>query len=173
MSKISSVRRGLVCTAALIAALWASSLPAGAQSTGTFTASPTSALAGSSISVASVTPCTLPAGVTGAPLVRATLTRGSTALADVTITVDASGSWRGTVRVPPGTSAGPAELSAFCIASPQAEGAVFEYTAVTIQVAAGQLARTGDTSAAAIVSGAIALLLGLALRFAARPVMRV
>jgi hypothetical protein len=172
MSKISSVSGRLVCATAMVAALWATSLPAGAQTTGTFTASPTSAFAGSSISLASVTPCTLPAGVTGAPLVRATLTRGSSALADVTIPVDASGSWRGTLRVPSGTTSGPAELSAFCIASPQAEGAVFEYSAVTIQVAAGQLARTGDTSAAAILSGAIALLLGLALRFAARPVMR-
>jgi hypothetical protein len=172
MPKISSICRGVVGTSALIAATWVLSLPASAQTTGTFTASPTSAFPGSSISVASVTPCTLPAGVTGAPLVRVTLTRGNTAFADATITVDASGSWRGTVRVPDGTSAGPAELTVFCIASPQAEGALFEYTAVAIQIGSGQLAHTGGASAVAAACGALVLLFGLALRFAARPVMR-
>jgi hypothetical protein len=145
-----------------LAALVALSSSAVAQD-GTFTASASSGAAGSVITVTSVTPCTLPAGVTGSPLVRVSLSRGSTVLGSASITVSASGSWSGTLTVNAGAAEGTAQLAAFCLASPDAEGAVLAYTPLPFSVGTSELARTGASSTPIMMWGAMLLLGGLAL----------
>jgi hypothetical protein len=131
----------------------------------TFTASPTSLAPGGSISVQSVAPCTLPAGVTGAPQAELALTRNNTTLGRATIVAAADGSWSGSVPVDASAAGGSAQLTAFCIASPQAEGALFEYQAVTVTITGNALARTGSSTAPAATAVAIGLLaLGAAFR---------
>jgi hypothetical protein len=115
------------------------------------------------ITVTSVTPCTLPAGVTGAPVVRVSLTRGNTILGSASIPVSASGSWSGTLTVPADASAGAAQLSAFCLASPQAEGAILAYGPLSFTVGSSELARTGTSSASTVMSGAALLVIGIVL----------
>jgi hypothetical protein len=145
-----------------VAVLCALSAPAAAKE-GAFTASPSSGLAGSAITVTSVTPCTLPAGVTGAPVIRVSLTRGNTILGSASITVSASGSWSGTLTVHADASAGAAQLSAFCLASPQAEGAILAYTPLSFAVGSSELARTGTPWATTVMWGAVLLLAGITL----------
>jgi hypothetical protein len=148
--------------ASALFALIAMAAPAAAQN-GTFTASASSGAAGSAVTVTSVTPCTLPAGVTGSPLVRVSLSRGSTVLGTASITVSASGSWSGTLTVNTGATDGTAQLSAFCLASPQAEGAVLAYDPLPFTVGTSELARTGAPSTSAFAWGTTLLLFGLVL----------
>jgi hypothetical protein len=91
-----------------------------------------------------VTPCTLPAGVTGAPFISVTLTRGSTVVATARIPVSPGGSWSGTLAVGNLAAPGTDTIEAFCIASPQAEGALLAYAAIPFVVtASGGLSNTG------------------------------
>src|SRR5262245_51420594 len=126
MSKVRPSLRPVIGLGMLAAALVLALPTAASAQTGTFTASPTSGAAGATVTLTSVTPCTLPAGVTGSPLVRVTLTRGSTRLGSAEIPVRADGSWSGSLHVGSNASAGTAQLSGFCFASPQAEGALLE-----------------------------------------------
>ena len=152
---------GILCASAVVA-LVAVSAPAAAQN-GTFTASASSGAAGSAITVTSVTPCTLPAGVTGSPVVRVSLSRGSTVLGSASITVSASGSWSGTLTVNATATSGTAQLAAFCLASPQAEGAVLAYEPLPFTVGTSELARTGASSIPTIAWGMTLMLGGIVL----------
>lgn len=156
---------GAVAIGAGIVAGWA--VPAWAQS-GTFRATPTSGPPGTTISVSSVTPCVLPAGVTGSPFGRITLSRGSTVLASGDFPALSSGSWSGTLTVPSGTTAGAATLGADCQASQQAEGSLVHYDNVSFIVTSGQVsgATTSPTGqpwagSAPYVGAAFGLGLGL------------
>jgi LPXTG-motif cell wall-anchored protein len=117
--------------------------PAQAQ-TGTFRATPTSGPPGTVITVSSVTPCKLPSGVTGAPFATVALHRGSTVVTGGSFTASASGAWSGTLTVGRLAAPGKDVITAFCIASPQAEGAFLAYQDVTFTVTGpGGLAATG------------------------------
>jgi hypothetical protein len=148
-----------VCAIAIAVSLAA---PVAAQN-GTFTASASSGAAGSTVTVTSVTPCTLPAGVTGSPVVSVSLSRGSTVLGSASITVSASGSWSGTLTVNANATNGTAQLEAFCLASPQAEGAVLAYEPLPFTVGTSELARTGAPSIPLMMLGMTVSLAGLAL----------
>ena len=149
---------------------------AGAQ-TGTFTSSPSSGPAGTTISAQSVTPCVPPASSPGGgPFIRLTLQRGSVTLGSGTLTsklmmtfgsaqipLGSGGSWSGSVTVSSSASPGSAQLTAFCIAGPQAEGAVLEYTPHTFTVTSGgALARTGGSPWRTTTVGAALILAGFA-----------
>ncbi len=136
---------------------------AGAQ-TGTFTSSPSSGPAGTTISAQSVTPCVPPASSPGGgPFIRLTLQRGSVTLGSAQIPLGSGGSWSGSVTVSSSASPGSAQLTAFCIAGPQAEGAVLEYTPHTFTVTSGgALARTGGSPWRTTTVGAALILAGFA-----------
>ena len=125
--------------------------------TPSFTASPRSGGVGSTVSVRSVTVCTLPSGVTGAPLAEVSLTQGARVLAKGRFTASASGAWHGVLVVGSTARPGPALVSAFCLASPQAEGALFEYRSLSFTVAG--LPRTGAGSGLALAARLGVLLL--------------
>lgn len=122
-----------------------------------FTVSPKSGGAGTAISVRSVTVCRLPAGVTGAPLAEVTLVQGSRVVAKGRFTATASGSWHGVLHVGSSAAPGPAHVDAFCLASAQAEGALFKYQSVSFTVSG--LPRTGAGPELTLSAGAGALLL--------------
>jgi hypothetical protein len=144
-------------------------LPSAAAQTATFSATPASGPPGTSIVLSSVTQCRLPAGVTGQPLVRATLSRGSTVISAATIPVAASGSWTGTLRVGRLAASGVDTIEAFCLASPQAEGALLAYSPRTFTVTAPTgLAGTGFDSWPAAAGGAALVLGGSLLLLASR-----
>jgi hypothetical protein len=84
-------------------------------------------------------------------------------LGSASITVSASGSWSGTLTVNAGAADGTAQLSAFCLASPQAEGAVLAYEPLPFTVGTSELARTGAPSTSAFAWGTTLLLFGLVL----------
>ena len=65
----------------------------------TFTVDKTSVRRGETLVLTSSTPCTLPAGVTGAPVVKVALVRGSVTLASESATPDSS--WRVDARGSP------------------------------------------------------------------------
>jgi hypothetical protein len=128
--------------------------PASAQSA-TFNVSPTSGIAGAALAVSSVTPCLLPAGMTGAPFARVTLTQGSTVLLSGDFTADASGAWGGTMSGPWQGQAvvGPAIVAAECIASLQAEGSLLAYQDVAFTVLASEPSAPPATFQATPTSG--------------------
>lgn len=155
----------MVATIAAVAVVLAA--PAGAQSE-TLNASPQSGGPGTVINLSSVSPCTLPQGVTGAPFVKVTLTRGSQTLAQKDFTLATDGSWSGTITVPASATAGAASLLGYCFASPQAEGAIFAYQAVAFTVT-GELARTGSSTMPLMLAALLFLAFGFAsLRWSAR-----
>ena len=142
--------------AALGAAAFLIALPAAGAGTATFTSTPASGPPGTSIVLTSRTPCTLPPGVSGQPFIRASLTRGSTVVSATTIALSPSGSWTGTLSVGSQAATGIDTIDAFCLASPQAEGALLAYSPRTFTVmTSGGLAGTGfdrwRVSATAIV----------------------
>jgi hypothetical protein len=158
-SKVAAVTLGFVVTSFVVAA-WASG--AGAQ-TGTFTSSPSSGPAGTTISVQSVTPCVPPpSSPGGGPFIRLALQRGSVTLGTAQIPLGSGGSWSGSITVSSSAAPGTAQLTAFCIAGPQAEGAVLEYTPHTFTVTGGgALARTGGSPWRATTVAIVLLLVGL------------
>jgi hypothetical protein len=151
----------IFASVAFVVAAWSSA--AGAQ-TGTFTSSPSSGPPGTTISVQSVTPCMPPASSPGGgPFIRLALQRGSVTLGTAQIPLGSGGSWSGSITVSSSASAGTAQLTAFCIAGPQAEGAVLEYTPHTFTVSGGgALARTGGSPWRATTVGTALVLVGFA-----------
>jgi len=133
-------RRAWVAAAVAVPLLVGGSQAAVAASP-TFTVSPTSGGVGTTLTVRSVSACKLPAGVTGAPLAEVTLVQGSHVVAKGRFTASSTGSWHGVLRVSSTARTGKATVTAFCLASPQAEGALFQYRSVSFTVAG--LARTG------------------------------
>lgn len=156
--------------AVIVGAVIALSLGSPVQAqTATFRATPTSGPPGTGIAVASVTPCVLPAGVTGAPFARVTLTRGSTVITAGRFPVSASGAWSGTLTVGSQAALGADTLQAFCIASPQAEGALLAYAAVPFTVTASSgLPSTGFNPWPGTIASAGLLIAGAWMVLAAR-----
>jgi hypothetical protein len=137
--------------------------------TATFRATPTSGPPGTRIVLTSTTPCRLPAGVTGQPFIRAALARGSTVITATTIPLDSSGSWTGALTVGSQAALGADTIEAFCFASPQAERVLLAYSPRTFTVtASGGLAETGFDGWLASATGAVLVLAGSSLLFAAR-----
>jgi hypothetical protein len=120
---------------------WAS--PAAAQDT--FQATPLSGSPGTSIAVSASSGCVLPSGVTGTPLAKMTLSRGSTVLVTGTFSASSSGAWSGTLVVPAGTTPGAATLGGACLASAQAEGALVAYSDMTFTVTAAPISGASTT----------------------------
>lgn len=143
-------------------------VPAAGAQTATFRSTPRSGPPGTSISLTSQTACTLPAGVTGAPFIRATLSRGSTVITAATIALLPDGSWRGTLTVGSQAAAGVDTIEVFCFASPQAEGALLAYSPRTFTVTAGGLPETGFDRWTAGVAAVALIVTGGALMLAAR-----
>jgi len=134
------VRRWLALPLLLgVMALLGAALTGGATALpdATFTSTPSSGPPGSSIEIASVTPCpSNPTGVAGPRVVRATLTRGSVVLGSVQLSVSSSGAWSGDLFVSRSATAGAARLDAFCFSSVEAEGATVAYPARSFTVVA-------------------------------------
>jgi hypothetical protein len=108
---------------------------ANAASAATFTNNPAAGPPGSSITVASITPCPPnPVGVVGPRLVRVTLTRASLVFGSVQLSVNAAGSWKGSLALGRSATPGAARLDAFCFSSAQAEGATLAYDPRTFTV---------------------------------------
>ena len=132
----------------------------------TFTVDKTSARRGETILLTSSTPCTLPSGVTGTPIVRVALERDAAVLARVSVSPGADGMWRASLIVGHSTAPGHARVTATCVASAQAEGALVVYDPVDVTVTA-ELAMTGAHTTPLAATGFGVLLSGLALAAAA------
>jgi hypothetical protein len=129
---------------------------------GSFAAGASAARSGTSITVSSITPCFSP--VSGTPLVRVFLGRGSSTLARSTFLVSSSGRWAGRLTIPSAASPGSAQLSAFCFSGPQAEGALLAYTPHDFTILSGgqveELAATGRKSWRVLIGGVGLVFLG-------------
>jgi LPXTG-motif cell wall-anchored protein len=114
--------------------------------------------------------CQLPAGVTGEPEVRVTLTSVHTGavVAGETFSVSNGGTWSGTLTVGPLAASGTDMLEANCFASPQAEGVLVTYQSIPIIVTAKPLPATGFTAWSWTLLGVALLTLGAALLGAGR-----
>jgi hypothetical protein len=132
----------------------------------TFTVSTTTVHRGAAIVVRSSTPCTLPAGVTGDPVVKVALVRGSAVLDSESVKPESGGAWSARLTVLRTSDPGAAQVTAFCLASEQAEGAILAYDPVDVTVT-GELAMTGGPTRPLAATGLGVLLLGLALAAAA------
>jgi hypothetical protein len=166
MSRVVTVAR--LGAVALGTATVVFTLPAAAADTATFTSTPASGPPGTSIVLTSRTPCRLPPGVSGQPFIRASLTRGSTVISAATIALSPSGSWTGTLSVGSQAAAGVDTIEAFCLAGPQAEGALLAYSPRTFTVtASGGLAGTGFDSWRPSVTAIVLLVAGGSLLLAA------
>ncbi|HZQ28523.1 MAG TPA: hypothetical protein VFA94_12560 [Acidimicrobiales bacterium] len=163
-------RRIGLCLALLATVLvgWASG--AWAQSTASFKLSPTAGRPGTTIAVASVTPCPPVAGVTGPARADVSVSRGSTSLGKASFPIDAAGKWSGSLRISTSASPGAAQVTVFCIANPQAEGAYFDYAprTFTVLAAGAQLAATGRHTGGLAALGASLVLAGALLELAGR-----
>jgi hypothetical protein len=137
----------------------------------TFTVSTTSVRRGEAIVVRSATPCVLPAGVTGAPVVKVALVRGSAVLDSESVTPDSNGAWSARLTVLSTSDPGAAQVTAFCLASEQAEGAILAYDPVDVTVT-DELPTTGAHTVPLAAAGFGVLLLGLALAAAAAATAR-
>jgi hypothetical protein len=134
-----------------------------AQAAGeTFTVNTTSARRGAAIVLTSSTPCTLPSGVPGTPIVRIALVRDSTVLGRVSVTAGADGMWRASLSVGRAVAPGGARVTATCVASDQAEGALIDYDPVDVTVTS-DLPTTGSHALPVAATGFGVLLFGLAL----------
>jgi LPXTG-motif cell wall-anchored protein len=134
---------------------------ANAQTNGEFTATPRSGPAATKIHIRSVTPCFAPPGVARSEV-------ADVAVGSAEFDVAGDGSWDGTLVVSTKAVAGAATLTAFCKASPQAEGAILAYTEQPFTVTSGTLARTGSSPLPILLAG-LALLGGGALLLRIRP----
>jgi|GEM_PF-4878362 len=134
----------------------------------TFSVSPQAGGIGTTIFVRSITVCRLPAGVTGAPLAAVTVTQGSRVVATGRFTASATGGWHGVLLVGATARPGTATVSAFCLASTRAEGALFSYRSVSFTV--GGLPATGAGPPAGLSAGLglLMILAGALLVLAAR-----
>ena len=128
----------------------------------TFTVDKTSVRRGETLVLTSSTPCTLPAGVTGAPVVKVALVRGSVTLASESATPNSSGAWSARLTVLSTSDPGAAQVTAFCLASEQAEGAILAYDPVDVTVT-NELPTTGARTLPLAAAGFGVLLLGLGL----------
>lgn len=133
----------------------------------TFTVDPTSGPPGTTVTLTGVTPCVLPAGVPGPPLVTATLERDSHVLTSARTQVRADGGWSVALTVGASLSPGPLQVGAVCQASPTAEGAVVSYDDVTFTVTGG-LANTGAPATVLVVVAGLLLVAGAAATVAGR-----
>jgi hypothetical protein len=140
---------------------------AGAQ-TATFRSTPRSGPPGTTIHLTSQTACTLPAGVSGAPFIRASLSRGSTVITAATIALMPDGSWQGALTVGSQAAVGVDTIEVFCFASPQAEGVLLAYSPRTFTVTAGGLPETGFDRWTAGVAAVVLVVAGGGLMLAAR-----
>jgi LPXTG-motif cell wall-anchored protein len=147
---------------ALAGAAFLVSAPIAGAAGSTFTVNTTTVKRGESITLTSSTPCTLPSGVTGTPLVRVTLARGSTVLARATGTTQSGGTWRATLVVPASIGNGSARVDAVCVASEQAEGALVDYDDVAVDIT-DDLPHTGSSSLPLAFGGGALALTGAAL----------
>jgi hypothetical protein len=103
--------------------------PAGAAD-GTITVTPAVTRPGP-VTVAPVAPCAPPPAAMGAQASVGVAGGGSPAPPAVVVPVAASGTWSATVNLP---STGHRTVSAFCLSSPQAEGAYFAYAPADVAV---------------------------------------
>ena len=128
---------------------------AGAQ-TGTFKVSSTSGPRGMRITVSSVSPCSLPSGVSGSPFVRVAISQGSTVIARQDFQPSSSGAWSGSLTVGANATPGAATIGGDCVASAQAEGLLLHYQDVTFTVTASSPTTTSTsvTTTTAPSSGA-------------------
>jgi hypothetical protein len=112
---------------------------ASAQSAVMFANTPAAGWPGSSITVSSITPCPLPLGVQGPPIVRVVLAQGAVdarGIGSIELPVNASGTWSGTLPVGASASQGDAILDASCFSSAQPGGATLAYQPRTFAVTA-------------------------------------
>jgi hypothetical protein len=156
VARIGRLCAGAVVVTAVVLISWPR--VASAQSA-TFRSAPASGAPGTVISVAAVTPCLSP--VAGTPFVRVFLQRGSATLGSATFTVTPEGSWSGSLRVGAGATQGSAQLSAFCFASPQAEGALVAYQPHKFAVLVGTPSPSGLPVTGAPTLALLALASGL------------
>lgn len=144
-------------------------LPAAGAESATFRSTPNSGPPGTRILLTSVTPCTLPPGVTGQPFIRASLSRGSTVVTATTTALLPNGSWRASLTVGRQAATGTDTIDVFCLASPQAEGALLAYSPRSFTVTApGSLANTGFDSWTAAVASIVLIMTGGGLMLAGR-----
>lgn len=158
--------KAAACASLGIGVVLGSAAAAHAQS-GTFQAGSTSAAPGSVITLRSVTPCTLPSGVQGSPLVRVGLSRDSQSLGSGESAVSSDGTWQASFTIDAGASPGPAQLHATCVASAQAEGALVDYEPVAFTVS-GALPHTGASPTALVLGAGVCVTAGAALLLSAR-----
>jgi hypothetical protein len=112
---------------------------ASAESAVAFANSPAAGSPGSSITVSSSTPCLLPFGVQGPPIVRVVLAQGAVdarGIGSIELPVNASGTWSGTLSVGASASQGDAILDASCFSSAQPGGTTLAYQPRTFAVTA-------------------------------------
>lgn len=128
--------RATLAVALIVMTCFASGSIAAQAQAAIFRATPTSGPPGTVVAVSSITPCVLPAGVTGTPFAEVTLARANTVLTRGHFTASPSGAWSGTLTVGDQAALGSDVLHAFCIASPQAEGAFLAYEDVSFTVTA-------------------------------------
>jgi hypothetical protein len=126
---------------------------ANAQTNGEFTATPRSGPAGTKIHIRSVTPCFAPPGVARSEVADVAVVQRDVAVGSAEFDVAGDGSWDGTLVVSTKAVAGAATLTAFCKASPQAEGAILAYTEQPFTVTSGTLARTGSSPLPILLAG--------------------
>jgi hypothetical protein len=99
-----------------------------ASTAATFSRSPATGSPGSSITVASVTPCPAnPTGVPGPRHVDVVLSASHRVFGSIQAPVNASGAWKSTLFVSRSATPGGATLGAFCFSGPQAEGTTLTY----------------------------------------------
>src|SRR5512135_1779648 len=89
---------------------------AGASPAATFRRTPAAGPPGSSVTVASVTPCPATGGAAN-PVVRVALIQGDL-VSSALLPISASGRWRGSLPVPRSATPGPATLQASCLTKP-------------------------------------------------------
>lgn len=161
---------GLAPAAVLGAVLTILTLPAAGAESASFESTPSSGPPGIKILLTSVTPCTLPPGVTGQPFIRASLSRGSTVMAPTAIPIRPDGSWRESLTVDTQAATGKETIAAFCLASRQAEGALAYFPRTFTVTASDGLPNTGLEGWTAVIASIVLVIAGGGLMLAGRRV---
>jgi len=91
---------------------------AGASPADTFRRTPAAGPPGSSVTVASVTPCPATGRALGSPVVLVGLIQGDHLVSSAQLPISASGRWQGTLLVPQSATPGSATLQASCLSKP-------------------------------------------------------
>src|SRR5260370_36611519 len=131
------VRRLVVVAMLGFTALGFTGGAASAESAVAFANTPAAGWPGSSITVSSITPCPLPLGLQGPPIVRVVLAQGAVdarGIGSIELPVNASGTWSGTLPVGASASQGDAILDASSFSSAQPGGATQAYQPRTFAV---------------------------------------